>query len=159
MSELRAFDRSLPMALMRAREAVMQQFRPTLSAHGLSEQQWRILRALTVSDTPRSVGQLAETTYLLGPSMSRMLVSLEQRGLISRTIDHTDGRRSAIVATADGRALVDTIAPISESRYRWIEQAVGRDELEHLYQLLDHVAALGDVALASGDTAEHFRTG
>ena len=43
---MREFSRSLPMSLLRAREAVMRQFRPSLRDHGLTEQQWRILRAL-----------------------------------------------------------------------------------------------------------------
>jgi hypothetical protein len=47
---MREFSRSLPMALLRAREAVMRQFRPSLRQHGLTEQQWRILRALAGVD-------------------------------------------------------------------------------------------------------------
>jgi homoprotocatechuate degradation regulator HpaR len=142
MSELRGFERSLPMALMRAREAVMQQFRPSLNAHDLSEQQWRVLRALTASDTPKSVGQLADETFLLGPSLSRMLTTLEERGLISRTAGHADARRSEIAATHLGHELVATIAPISEQRYRWIEEQIGTDELDQLYRLLDRLATL-----------------
>ena len=46
MSPLREFDRSLPMALLRAREAVMARFRPLFRLHGVTEQQWRVLRAL-----------------------------------------------------------------------------------------------------------------
>ena len=35
---MREFSRSLPMSLLRAREAVMRQFRPSLRNHGLTEQ-------------------------------------------------------------------------------------------------------------------------
>lgn len=148
MSDLRGFERSLPMALMRAREAVMRQFRPLLAAHDVSEQQWRVLRALTAADQPMSVGELADETYLLGPSLSRMLVSLEQRGLISRTPHDADARRSELTVTVAGRALVDTIAPLSEARYRQIEDELGGAELERLYGLLARVTALGDGARA-----------
>ena len=48
---MRDFSRSLPMSLLRAREAVMRQFRPALRQHGLTEQQWRILRALAAVET------------------------------------------------------------------------------------------------------------
>ena len=82
---IRGFDRSLPMALMRAREAVMRHFRPSLAEHDLTEQQWRVLRALADADTALSVGELAERTYLLGPSLSRMLTLLDDRGLIARS--------------------------------------------------------------------------
>ncbi len=43
---IRPFAHSLPMRLLRVREALMQNFRPHLLAHGMSEQQWRIVRAL-----------------------------------------------------------------------------------------------------------------
>ena len=45
-------DRSLPIMLLRAREAVMKRFRPMLKAHGLSEQQWRVLRVLNETGRP-----------------------------------------------------------------------------------------------------------
>ena len=43
---IRAFDRSLPMVLLLAREAVMERFRPMLRDFGVTEQQWRVLRYL-----------------------------------------------------------------------------------------------------------------
>ena len=135
---LRSFERSLPMALMRAREAVMSQFRPMLAEHGLTEQQWRVLRALT--DRPMTVGSVAERTCLLGPSLSRMLASMEQRSLIVRTIDRADGRRTRIAIAAAGRDLVTRIAPESERVYRDIEGALGVDELDELHRLLDRLA-------------------
>ncbi len=53
-SSMRPFERSLPMQLMLAREAVMQRFRPHLNARGLTDQQWRIVRALNEVDRPRN---------------------------------------------------------------------------------------------------------
>lgn len=41
------FSRSLHMLLLRASESVMRQFRASLRAHGITEQQWRVLRALS----------------------------------------------------------------------------------------------------------------
>ena len=61
---MRDFSRSLPMSLLRAREAVMRQFRPSLRNHGLTEQQWRILRALTAVDAIE-VTELARVAFLL----------------------------------------------------------------------------------------------
>src|SRR5256714_1343514 len=80
---MREFSRSLPMSLLRAREAVMRQFRPSLRDYGLTEQQWRILRALTSVDTIE-VTELAQVAFLLGPSLSRILRDLEARDLIER---------------------------------------------------------------------------
>jgi DNA-binding MarR family transcriptional regulator len=71
-----------------------------------------------------------------------MLVALEERGLIERATDESDGRRFEIVATRAGFDLVATIAPISEARYVWIEQRLGAADLERLYALLERVADL-----------------
>ena len=60
---MRDFSRSLPMSLLRAREAVMRQFRPSLRQHGLTEQQWRILRALAAIEAVE-VTELARTAFL-----------------------------------------------------------------------------------------------
>ncbi len=72
------FSESLPMALLRTREAVMRLFRPGLRSHGVTEQQWRILRALAHAG-PMEVTELAEATFLLAPSLSRILPDLEKR--------------------------------------------------------------------------------
>ena len=138
---MRGFERSLPMALLRAREAVMRRFRPILNAHGLTEQQWRVLRALAGADGPRSVGALAEETFLLGPSLSRMLVSLEERGLVARRADDGDARRAEIAITGAGLDLVASIAPQSEAEYERIEQSLSPGELDVLHALLDRLAS------------------
>jgi homoprotocatechuate degradation regulator HpaR len=139
---LREFERSLPMALLRAREAVMRQFRPILAEHGLTEQQWRVLRALTDSEVPLSAGEIAERTLLLGPSLSRMLRTLESSELVTRTADPDDARSSHIALTRQGKRLVNKVGPLSEVRYQWITDQVGPDRLDELYELLHLVAAL-----------------
>jgi len=139
---IRAFESSLPMALMRAREAVMRQFRPVLAEHGLTEQQWRVLRALHGADSALSVGDLAECTFLLGPSLSRMLASLDDRGLIARTSVPEDARRAEIRITQSGIELVAEIAPHSESVYETIDAHLGADKVADLNRLLERIAQL-----------------
>ncbi|MGA7810058.1 MAG: MarR family transcriptional regulator, partial [Bradyrhizobium sp.] len=77
------------MSLLRAREAVMRQFRPSLRRHDLTEQQWRILRALASIDEIE-VTELARTAFLLAPSLSRILRDLDARRLIERRTAKTD---------------------------------------------------------------------
>lgn len=142
---LREFSRSLPMALMRAREAVMSEFRPILAAHDVTEQQWRVVRALVDQPAGLGIGELVERTCLLGPSLSRILASLEARGLVTRaTVDH-DGRRAVITATRAARRLFETVSPSSEAVYRRLEERFGADELEQLHQLLDRLAEVTEL--------------
>lgn len=141
-SEMRDFSASLPMALMRARERVMREFRPMLADHDLSEQQWRTLRALSASPTSLEVAEIAERTFLLGPSVSRILSNLEERGLITRATVPADQRRSEISLSQAGTELVARIAPSSEQRYAQIEAMFGTEQLDELYRLLTAMADL-----------------
>ena len=120
----------------------MRQFRPILAEHDLTEQQWRVLRALVDADGPLSVGELADRTFLLGPSLSRMLVSLEDRGVIARSSRAGDARRAEITITQGGLDLVARIAPRSESAYSRIDEQLDSGELDELYRLLARVAQL-----------------
>src|ERR1700722_3831078 len=102
---MREFSRSLPMSLLRAREAVMRQFRPALRDHGLTEQQWRILRALAAIDAIE-VTELARGSFLLDPSLSRILRDLEARHLIERKVAKADLRRGVVSISARGLKLI-----------------------------------------------------
>jgi homoprotocatechuate degradation regulator HpaR len=133
---LRDFSRSLPMALMRAREATMRFFRPSLRAHGLSEQQWRVLRALAARG-PTEAMALARATFLLPPSLSRILRDLGARRLIDRRADTSDLRRSVIVISGPGYALIAAQAPASEAGYAEIARRFGAERLERLQAELD----------------------
>jgi homoprotocatechuate degradation regulator HpaR len=132
---MRDFSRSLPMALLRARESVMRQFRPSLRAHGLTEQQWRILRALA-SHGEVEVTELAEVACLLGPSLSRILRDLESRRLIRRRLVKADLRRSLVAITARGLQLIEAVAPTSEAIYAEIGRRFGGQKLAELQRML-----------------------
>jgi len=132
---LRDFSRSLPMLLLRCHQAVMAEFRPMLRAHGITEQQWRVLRALTTDDSLR-ITRLAALTLISGPSLTRILRSLEERGLVERRQDAGDQRAARISVSADGLRLIETVAPHSEQRYRSIARRVGESRMEELYRLL-----------------------
>ncbi|MCA6110129.1 homoprotocatechuate degradation operon regulator HpaR [Bradyrhizobium cenepequi] len=132
---MREFSRSLPMSLLRAREAVMRQFRPSLRHHGLTEQQWRILRALT-SVEAIEVTELARLAFLLGPSLSRILRDLEARGLIERRSAEADLRRAVVSISLKGLKLIEAVAPTSEAIYAAITRRYGPRKLAELQAML-----------------------
>jgi homoprotocatechuate degradation regulator HpaR len=132
---MREFSRSLPMSLLRAREAVMRHFRPSLRDHGLTEQQWRILRALT-STGAIEVTELARVAFLLGPSLSRILRDLEARHLIDRKVVKADQRRVVVSISARGLRLIEAVAPSSEAIYAAITEHYGARNLAKLQEML-----------------------
>lgn len=135
---MRAFSKSLPMELLRAREAVMRRFRPALRDHGVTEQQWRILRALAHFGA-LEVGALAEATCLLAPSLSRILPDMEARQLISRRQVDVDLRRSVVSLQPKGLRLIAAHAPNSERIYEEIAHRFGAERLTRLFDLLQEL--------------------
>jgi homoprotocatechuate degradation regulator HpaR len=134
-ARLRDFERSLPMELLKAREAAMARFRPMLRDHGLTEQQWRVIRALA-DYQEIDAGELARRSFLLAPSLTRILQHLEGEKLVKRTSDANDQRRSVLTLTGKGRKLFSEVAPDSAALYEDIESEFGAERMALLYELL-----------------------
>lgn len=137
---IRPFSRSLPMALLRAREAVMRLFRRSLQNFGLTEQQWRALRAIAAHDGIDAT-RLSALTFLLAPSLTRILRDLEARNFIARRTNPADGRAALISLTPGGLALIAEIGVDSERIYAMIEECLGRDRMKALMADLAQVEA------------------
>ena len=138
-SKPKPLEQSLPIALLRAREAVMARFRPLLAERGFTEQQWRVLRVLNEFG-PCDPTEIAERSVVLTPSVTRMLRALEEREMITRTLHPSDRRRYLISLTEQARHAVSAAAPASNAVYKDIESAYGREKLGELLNLLDDLS-------------------
>lgn len=116
----------------------MREFTPHLREHGLSTQQWRVLRALE-EEQAMDATEIANHCALLMPSLSRILQNLEARGLVNREPSENDLRRTLVTISTDGLALFEVIAPLQERRYDQITERFGYGKLELLYELLDEL--------------------
>jgi homoprotocatechuate degradation regulator HpaR len=126
----------------------MSRFRPMLRQHGLTEQQWRVIRALAAYQEI-DASEIAKRSFLLAPSLTRILRFLEREKLVKRSSDASDQRRYVFVLTGKGRRVYDEVGPDSELLYAEIEKEFGADKLEALYALLAEFYA----ALAESNTA------
>ena len=133
--------RNLPRLLLQARESVMAHTRPSLREHGLSDQQWRVLRVLGEHGTVET-GRVAREAYILGPSLTGVLARMERDGLVRRERDPADQRRTVVEATAKGLKLVEKLSQTVEAHYAWMEKSLGKQKLAELYELLDRVIEL-----------------
>ena len=129
-------NRSLPIALLRARESVMDRFRPMLHRLDITEQQWRVLRVLREAEA-LDASELARRAAILAPSLSRILKTLEARSLIAMGKDPADGRRSLVSLTSEGHAFLSKAAPESAAIYAEIEALLGRGRIDALIDELD----------------------
>jgi homoprotocatechuate degradation regulator HpaR len=128
--------RNLPHLLLRARETLMARFRPILREHGITEQQWRVLRTLNdMGDMEPN--QFADACLILSPSLTRMLATMERSEMIDRRRSSVDQRRQVISLTPKSREFLANVEPLVEAEYARIEAQLGRARLDALYVAID----------------------
>ncbi len=136
-------QRNLPLLLLQARESVIRRFRPVLNAHGLTEQQWRIVRVVAERG-PTEPRELVELCALSSPSIAGILARMDDLGLIARERMESDQRRILVSLTPKSRSLAARIAPKVDQIYAQLEAALGSDLNRQLYDTLDRLQeALG----------------
>jgi homoprotocatechuate degradation regulator HpaR len=123
--------RQLPVLLHRTREALGAHFRKVFILHNLTDPQWRVLRILSESEE-FDVTALARRSYLMGPSLSRILRDLAARELIVRKNSSTDARRFFHALTPKGRRLLSEVSPAFNPIYKEIERRFSVDRIERL---------------------------
>ena len=137
--------RNLPLLLLQARERVIGHFRPALNAAGVTEQQWRIIRAL-LELGPLEPRQIVTLCAISSPSLAGVLARMDDLGLVKRVrLDH-DARRVQVSLTAQSRALARSLAPQIEAVYAAIEQRIGHRFTQDFYRTLDELITLLDSA-------------
>jgi homoprotocatechuate degradation regulator HpaR len=142
--------RNLPLLLLQAREGVMARFRPILNAHGVTEQQWRILRALLEGGPmePRQIGQVCRIS---SPSLAGVLARMDDLGLVQRARLPQDQRRVMVALTDRSTALAAAMAPEIEAAYAAIEAHIGGAFIARFYGALDELISLLDGLDAADD--------
>lgn len=138
---LRHTRRSLPIALLRARETVMGPIRDMLAKSGVNEQKWRVLRVLQEQGA-LELSQVAAEACLLLSSLTRMVRPMVDEGLISRMTPPEDRRKTVIAITPAGTALVQAHSAESRAILSRIEAEFGAERLDLLLDLLADLHAL-----------------
>ena len=135
--DLPPIQRSLPIALLRARERLMPPIREMLARSSITEQQWRILRSLEEFG-PLGPTHLAHKACLLLPSQSRIVRTLERKGLVRRVPSSTD-RRQKIAITKSGRTVLSENAARSRQIRDETVAFLGQEKFETLLNILEEL--------------------
>lgn len=128
-------DRSLPFALLRAREKVMLPLRGMLQNADVTEQQWRVLRVLH-EESPLEANQVAKRASLFMSSMTRIAQTLEAKGYLTRAPSTLDRRRLHFDITAPGRKVIDDNTPHSRAVTGRLRERYGPEKMDRLLDLL-----------------------
>ncbi|ALL68112.1 Homoprotocatechuate degradative operon repressor [Paraburkholderia caribensis MBA4] len=150
-----AMHRNLPMLLLHARELMMARFRPLLTAQGLTEQQWRIIRALH-ENGPLEPRQICALCTISSPSLAGVLARMEDLGHVTKERFEDDQRRVRVSLTAQSEEIVERMKPMLEAEYRALEDKVGEKVVGDLYAAVDAMIRELDVG-ESREAAEDER--
>jgi DNA-binding MarR family transcriptional regulator len=112
-----------------------------LETHGLSFSELRLLRALLGGENGRRPTDLATELHLTASGVTRALLPLEKRRIVSRHRDEGDGRSTLAALTPEGRDLVrDALAGAGERASRILRRlSVG--QAKQLQRLLDELCS------------------
>ncbi len=129
-------SKALPMQLLRAREAVMQRFRPHLHELGFTDQQGRIIRTLAEVDWIDML-ELSRRCCIHPASLSRIVPRLDEKGIVRRRQSPDDARRVTVSLTKKGRSIFAQLSFESEVIYADLGTALGAARLQELHRCLD----------------------
>ena len=127
--------RSLPIALIRAREGILSPIREMLAETGITEQQWRVLRVLA-ENGEMGTKTLAQQSSLLLPSLTRIATAMVNKGLITQTRDTTDRRRQMIDITPQGLKIIEDRMEQTAEIIAGFRTTLGDENYETLLDLL-----------------------
>ena len=99
--------------------------------HGedVTPEQWAVLIRLWEEDGITQ-SALSEATFRDKPTMSRIVDSMEKRGLVERRVDEQDARARLIHLTRRGRALRTKLVPVAEELVTRMTRGIDPKALE-----------------------------
>jgi DNA-binding MarR family transcriptional regulator len=86
---------------------------------------------------PLTPSELADRERIKRPTATRIIGSLEGRGLVGRTADPADGRSSLIAVTPDGRDLLRTLRTRKDAYLAQRLRALPAEDRETLARAVD----------------------
>lgn len=146
----------LPYLLNRVGVRMGLMFSKDIESYGITLPMWRVMIQLWYRGDFR-LGELAECTDIDISTLSRLLVTMQRKGLITRRRSGLDGRALSLTLTPDGLDLSEKILPVA-LKYEALAMANLKDtEVKKLKLLLRRVsenleAASAKVEMTHGQT-------
>lgn len=104
--------------LAAASEAASARFHSHVRTRGLRVPEWRVMACLTDTDGSM-VTELARYAMIEQSRLTKIIIQMDARGLVSRRSDPKDGRRVRVFLTPQGRRLADEL--VADARAHELE--------------------------------------
>jgi MarR family transcriptional regulator for hemolysin len=112
-----------------------------LAGLGLSQARWLVLLHLARFDEAPTQRELAQSVGVEGPTLARLLDSLESQGLVQRQSVLEDRRAKKIVLRAPARPLIEQIETIATQLRHELFEGVDEADLKVCMRVHGHILA------------------
>ncbi|CAI8843374.1 MULTISPECIES: MarR family transcriptional regulator [Pseudomonas] len=110
-----------------------------LAGMGLSQARWLVLLHLARFDEAPTQRELAQSVGVEGPTLARLLDSLESQGLVQRQAVLEDRRAKKIVLCAPARPLIEQIETIATQLRHELFEGVDEADLKVCMRVHGHI--------------------
>ena len=133
---------TVPLSLLRVREIMLETIRPILFGAGQAEAQWRVLRVLYAEHAPLDFAALANAAVIRRASLTRVIKTLTEEGLVVANPNPNDQRLVLLEMTDEGRDHVRELSVQIQTEYRKLSDRLGSERLTQLRTLLGEIQEL-----------------
>ena len=130
--------RFLPYHINRTGVRLATAFGDDLHRHGLTISMWRVLAVLWHHGELK-VTDLMVDTSIEQSTLSRLLVAMEKKELLTRRRNESDARAVLVQLTPSGRKLTKELIPYALRNERVALRGFAPEEVDQLYSLLSRV--------------------
>lgn len=122
--------------IARVARAIHHQSRQLLAPLGLTPAAARALRTLAGAGAPMRMGDLAERMHVVPRTVTTLVDTLEDAGLVARAADPADRRSTLVELTAAGRERLEAMAEARRAAAGELLSALDDDEQLQMRRLL-----------------------
>lgn len=133
-------DRAVGFKVVKLALRMKQELRRAYLSAGMdvTPEQWAVINKLFLNDG-LSQSELAEQTWKDRPTITRILDTLERRGLVVRGRDHTDRRRYRVHLTMAGSELRARLFPVTKALGARLVEGMDENDIVALKASLDRM--------------------
>ena len=131
-------DDYLAALLAQASHLISAEFHQIVLANSFSVTEWRVLASLLGEDG-LSVGRLSEISVTKQPTVTRLLVQLEQKGIVERFGDETDRRITLVRITDEGEKIIAHLTQQAKEHERRVLQPYRSERSINLKKFLRQI--------------------
>lgn len=143
-------ERRAVVGVVRANFAARRVLDGVIQSHGITNQQYNVLRILRGAGEPLPTMQVAARMIEPEPGITRLLRRLEKKGLIRRRTGSEDARRIFCELTPKGRSIVDELDDPVDGANAQIMRRLADEEMHSLIDLLDRLSKSAGLTVGNG---------